>query len=32
MSDLIRGNQLLRSGQLEKAIAAYQRAIAFLAI
>ena len=28
MSDLIRGNQLLRSGKLEEAVAAYQSAIA----
>jgi len=28
MSDLIKGNQLMRSGQLEEAVAAYQKAIA----
>ncbi|WP_396442773.1 tetratricopeptide repeat protein [Limnospira sp. PMC 737.11] len=28
VSDLVRGNQLLRSGQLEEAVAAYQKAIA----
>ena len=28
-SDLVRGNQLLRSGKLEEALAAFQKAIAY---
>ncbi|MDT9190489.1 MAG: hypothetical protein P5681_22170 [Limnospira sp. PMC 894.15] len=28
VSDLVKGNQLLRSGKLEEAVAAYQKAIA----